>query len=52
MPGRYIAALSFGIVAVVGWNVFCAVRDAEMFRALEHRNAQICRIDPSYCSDK
>lgn len=50
MPGRYIAAFSFGIVAVVGWNVFCAVRDAEMFRKLDQRNAEICRLDPSHCT--
>lgn len=52
MPARYTAALLLGIAAVIGWNVFCAFRDEEMFRVIDNEYAQMCRIDSSYCASK
>jgi hypothetical protein len=38
---KYVVAGAFVFSAIIGWNLFLIQRDAELFRAIEHRNAQI-----------
>jgi hypothetical protein len=35
LPRRYIAAFALMFAAMLGWNAFLIVRDAEMFKSYE-----------------
>lgn len=44
MKANNIALVFVLMFSVIGWNVFLAIRDAELFRAIETRNAQIEQV--------
>jgi len=33
MNRKYLIATLLGVVAIIGWNIFCIQRDAKMFEA-------------------
>jgi hypothetical protein len=39
MNRKYLIATVLGVVAIVGWNVFCIQRDAVMFKAYDNQQA-------------
>ena len=43
---KYIAAIVCGTAFILIWNAFLIVRDNNMFKAYEERNAEICRQLP------
>lgn len=44
MPIRYVAASAVGLFVILGWNVFLAHRDVQLFRANDQRAAEVCTM--------
>ena len=41
---KYLTATVLGVVAIIGWNVFCIQRDDKLYKAYYHEKAKAERL--------
>jgi hypothetical protein len=48
---KTIGLFVFLMASMFAWNGFLIVRDNNMFEAMDSRNAELCKLDQSYCKE-